>query len=136
MGECVIRAEDRDRLTARMGYLYGLKQGWLDPRDGTGDPIAFSLLIHVERAVELLMKNGVPFPSIYPTLHGGVQIEWVEGSWVTDCTWSRVGDAYIHTCDVRDNRDDSRVLDSELRGAAPRVIASQIQEVLARTRTT
>ena len=62
-------------LSARLTELRKLRDGWLD---GEGRALNGELLDRVERALAAL-PEGVPVPHVYPTVDGGVSVEWNAG---------------------------------------------------------
>lgn len=66
--------EFRDRLDD----LASLEDGWTE----YGSGLDKELLAFLRESVPgLVKKAGVPFPHVFPTMEGGVQLEWVLGDW-------------------------------------------------------
>lgn len=60
--------------SARLAHLATLSHGWYDNEQG--EPIPTDVLEMARDAMDPLRALGVGEPLLYPTLEGGVQIEW------------------------------------------------------------
>ncbi|MGL4942169.1 MAG: hypothetical protein ACRC46_03140 [Thermoguttaceae bacterium] len=70
--------ENHDRIAARLDEFKQLKNGWLDGKGIAPDPKKLDWLAN---AFGDNYPEDLPFPYLYPTAEGGVQVEWSVGKW-------------------------------------------------------
>jgi len=75
-------AETAEADENRLDHLTSLKQGWYDGEQG--QPIAAQALKTAGQAIGPLRDLGYGQPLMYPTLDGGIQIEWVHGGLIRE----------------------------------------------------
>lgn len=71
------------RLRARFAELMAMQAGWFD---GDGVAVDRAVLGRAQLLLDQLVKRDVPRPRVFPTLEGGVQLEWSHGQYETSVT--------------------------------------------------
>ncbi|RUR56354.1 hypothetical protein [Vreelandella populi] len=70
---------DKGDVAARIDELRLLEKGWLD--GAKGHPLNSTLLSWLEQQLDTHISDPLPSPYLYPTVEGGVQIEWSIGDY-------------------------------------------------------
>ena len=108
-----IQRTERD-VTAQLDDLRNLKDGWYD---GDGLAPSHEGLDWLEARLSNEYLNLLPLPRIYPTVEGGVQLEWSIGSNDTSLEVNLSDHSgYWHNLNLRIAKDEERYLSLEDRG--------------------
>lgn len=65
-----------EEVNKRLQELSELKEGWMD---GDGEPLDPESIQRARWLCEALQAASKPLPHIYPTLSGGLSLEWNDG---------------------------------------------------------
>ena len=88
-----------------------LKNGWLDGDGKAPSPDGLSWLLEV---FEKNYPDGAPLPYLYPTVAGGVQVEWPLGSWEAELEVNLVTHSALwHVLDLQSNESQERTLNCD-----------------------
>lgn len=91
----------KEEVERRLVYLKTLPKGWLGssyrrPNELVGEPIDSAVLDDVIPVADSLVAAGMPYPCVFPTEEGGVELEWDIRGWSVTLEFELDGSAYLH----------------------------------------
>jgi hypothetical protein len=94
--------EDFTGCLERLAYLLRLEAGWYD---GTGDPPHPEAVQDVMRVLGHLLRESLPMPALFPTVEGGLQMEWTVGPWEISIDLMVGHRCYVHAWNKETDAD-------------------------------
>lgn len=103
------RAPELQKLWDRLKTLEEVPDGWLDGdgRRPTADVLMFARLVLSRLLVD---HRSIPRPKVFPTPDGGLQAEWVLGSWAAEARFSPSSEYIVLEATNADTMQDSEHL--------------------------
>ena len=105
-------------IAARLDELRLLKDGWLD---GEGKAVDATLLSFLEKDLDKYISDETPSPFLYPTIEGGVQIEWSLRGYEITLEVEPGYYGYLHALHVETGREVERELNFSEASSWPEV---------------
>lgn len=103
------RAPELQKLWDRLKTLEEVPDGWLDGdgRTPTAEVLMFARLVLSRLLVD---HRSIPRPKVFPTPDGGLQAEWVLGSWAAEARFSPSSEYIVLEATNADTMQDSEHL--------------------------